>query len=29
MANQDRSKPPTFAVYKNGKKLTSGTFEFG
>jgi hypothetical protein len=25
----DRSKPPTFAVYKNQKKIASGKFEFG
>ena len=28
-ANQDRSKPPAFAVFKAGKKIASGTFEFG
>ena len=25
----DRSKPPTFAVYKGQKKIASGNFEFG
>ena len=25
----DRSKPPTFAVYKGDKKIASGKFEFG
>jgi len=29
MANQDRSKPPAFAIYKGEKKIASGTFEFG
>jgi hypothetical protein len=29
LARQDRSKPPEFAVYKGGKKIASGTFEFG
>ena len=26
---QDRSHPPTFAVYEGAKKIASGTFEFG
>ena len=25
----DRSKPPTFTVYKGDKKIASGTFEYG
>jgi hypothetical protein len=29
LAKQDRSKPPEFAVYKGGKKIAYGTFEFG
>jgi hypothetical protein len=29
LARQDRSKPPEFAVYKGGKKIAGGTFEFG
>ena len=29
LAKQDHSKPPEFAVYKGGKKIASGTFEFG
>jgi hypothetical protein len=29
LARQDRSKPPEFAVYKSGKKIASGRFEFG
>jgi hypothetical protein len=29
LANQDRSKPPAFAINKDGKKIASGTFEFG
>ena len=29
LANQDRSHPPAFAVYKGDKKIASGTFEFG
>jgi hypothetical protein len=27
--NFDRSKPPTFTVYKGDKKIASGTFEYG
>lgn len=27
--SRNRSKPPTFAVYKGGKKIDSGKFEFG
>lgn len=29
MANQDRSHPPQFAIYKGDKKMASGAFEFG
>ena len=29
LANQDRSKPPEFAIYKGEKKIASGAFEFG
>ena len=29
LANQDRSKPPEFAIYKDDKKIASGKFEFG
>jgi hypothetical protein len=29
LANQDRSKPPEFAIYKGDKKIASGRFEFG
>jgi hypothetical protein len=29
LANQDRSKPPAFAIYKGAKKIASGAFEFG
>jgi hypothetical protein len=29
LANQDRSKPPEFAIYKGDKKIASGKFEFG
>jgi hypothetical protein len=29
LARQDRSKPPEFAIYKGGKKIASGSFEFG
>ena len=28
-ANADRSHPPQFAVFKGGKKIASGNFEFG
>jgi len=28
-ARDDRSNPPTFTVYKGGKKIASGTFEYG
>ena len=28
-ARDDRSKPPTFTVYKGDKKIASGTFEYG
>ena len=27
--NQDRSKPPEFAIYKGDKEIASGNFEFG
>lgn len=26
---QDRTKPPTFAIYQGGRKIASGKFEFG
>jgi hypothetical protein len=29
MVNQDRSHPPEFAVFKGGKQIASGKFEFG
>ena len=29
MANENRSHPPEFAIYKDGKKIASGKFEFG
>ncbi|MDR3378763.1 MAG: hypothetical protein P4M10_08775, partial [Verrucomicrobiae bacterium] len=29
MMEQDRSKPPQFAVYRGAKKIASGEFEFG
>jgi len=29
LANQDRSKPPQFAIYRGDKKIASGNFEFG
>jgi hypothetical protein len=29
LANQDRSQPPGFAIYKGEKKVVSGKFEFG
>lgn len=29
LANQDRSRPPEFAVFKGDKKIASGKFEFG
>jgi hypothetical protein len=29
LANQDRSQPPEFAVYKNDKKVASGKFAYG
>jgi len=29
LANQDRSHPPEFAVFKDNKKIASGKFEFG
>ena len=29
LADQDRSKPPEFAIYRGDKKIESGTFEFG
>ena len=29
LAKQDATKPPTFAIYKNDKKIASGDFEFG
>jgi len=29
LANQDRSQPPEFAIYKGDKKVASGKFEFG
>lgn len=29
LANQDRSRAPEFAIYKGGKKIASGKFEFG
>jgi hypothetical protein len=29
LANQDRSHPPEFAVFKGDKKIASGKFEFG
>jgi hypothetical protein len=29
LANEDRSKPPEFVVYKAGKKIASGKFEYG
>ena len=29
LAGQDRTKPPSFAVYKGDKQLGSGDFEFG
>jgi hypothetical protein len=28
-AGKDRSKPPSFAIYKGDKEIASGTFEFG
>jgi len=28
-ARDDRSKPPTFTVYKGDERITSGTFEYG
>ena len=28
-AGYDRSKPPTFTVYKGDERITSGTFEYG
>ncbi len=27
--SENRSKPPTFAIYKGGKEIASGKFEFG
>ena len=29
LAQQDRSSPPEFVVYRGGKKVQSGKFEFG
>ncbi len=29
LANQNRSQPPEFAIYKGGRKIASGKFEFG
>jgi hypothetical protein len=29
LANEDRSHPPEFAIYKDAKKIASGKFEFG
>ncbi|MGA9453060.1 MAG: hypothetical protein WBW41_17155 [Verrucomicrobiia bacterium] len=29
LANQDRSQPPEFAIYKGDKKVASGKFQFG
>jgi hypothetical protein len=29
LANQNRSRPPEFAIYKGGRKIASGKFEFG
>jgi hypothetical protein len=29
LAQQDRSNPPEFVVYRGGKKVQSGKFEFG
>ncbi len=29
LANQNRSRPPEFAIYKGDKKIASGKFEFG
>jgi hypothetical protein len=29
VANQDRSQPPEFAIFKDNKKIASGKFEFG
>ena len=29
LVNQDRSKPPEFAIYRGDKKIASGKFEFG
>lgn len=29
LANPDRSHPPQFAIFKGGKKIASGNFEFG
>jgi hypothetical protein len=29
LVNQDRSKPPTFAIYKGDRIIASGAFEFG
>lgn len=29
LANSDRSHPPQFAIFKGGKKIASGNFEFG
>ena len=29
LVNVDASKPPEFAIYKGGKKIESGDFEFG
>ena len=29
LVNRDYSRPPEFAVFKDGKKIASGTFEFG
>jgi hypothetical protein len=29
MANENRSHPPEFAIYKGDKQIASGKFEFG
>ncbi len=29
LAREDRSKPPQFAVYQDGKRIASGSFQFG
>jgi hypothetical protein len=29
LTQEDRAKPPEFTVYRGGKKVESGKFEFG